>query len=216
MINPRTADDGRHVSLHQLIPNRFSQHCSERRVDDPHRVRSQTSLDTLSLKSTHPGRRQGSQPNRAKTRPDMHPHGVRVVPPRGWPKPCPRHSLQPVIGIRAHCPRLPRQWDPRRRLGQQNRQLLAGLGPRLDIPITELALPAALIATNPRRMVRQSRWSRIAALRWPDSSSLPTWPHSACSPPGSSRRARPAVRYCWGRCRCGITNVIGFGTSTCP
>jgi hypothetical protein len=128
MINTRTADDGRHVSLHQLIPNRFSQHCSERRVDDPHGVRSQTSLGALSQKTTHPSRRQGSQPNRAKTRPDMYPHGVRVVRPRGRPKPCPRHGLQPVIGVRTHRPRLPRQWDPRRRLGQQNRQLLAGLG----------------------------------------------------------------------------------------
>jgi hypothetical protein len=50
MINTRTADDGRHVSLHQLIQNRFSQHRAERRVDDPHRVRSQTSLGTLSQK----------------------------------------------------------------------------------------------------------------------------------------------------------------------
>jgi hypothetical protein len=37
------------------------------------------------------------------------------------------------------------------------------LGPRFAIPIIELALLGALIATNPRRMVRQSRWSRIAA-----------------------------------------------------
>jgi hypothetical protein len=37
------------------------------------------------------------------------------------------------------------------------------LGPRLVIPIIELALLTALIVTNPRRMVRQSRWSRLAA-----------------------------------------------------
>ena len=37
------------------------------------------------------------------------------------------------------------------------------LGPRFAVPIIELALLAALIATNPRRMVRQSRWSRIVA-----------------------------------------------------
>ena len=36
------------------------------------------------------------------------------------------------------------------------------LGPRFAIPIIELALLAALIATNPRRMVRQNQWSRIA------------------------------------------------------
>ena len=136
MNDTRPPDDGRHVSLHQLISNRFSQHCSQRRVDDPNRVRSQTSLDTLSQKTTHPSRRQGSQPNRAETRPDMHPHGVRVVRPRGRPKPCPRHGLQPVIGIRAHRPRLPRQRDPRRRLGQQNRQLLAGLGTRPPVHLS--------------------------------------------------------------------------------
>jgi hypothetical protein len=37
------------------------------------------------------------------------------------------------------------------------------LGPRLAIPLLELALLAAVVATNPRRLVRQSRWSRIAA-----------------------------------------------------
>lgn len=37
------------------------------------------------------------------------------------------------------------------------------IGPRLGIPIIELALLAAVVFTNPRRMVRQSRWSRIAA-----------------------------------------------------
>ena len=136
MINTRATDDSCHVSLHQLIPNRFSQHCSERRVDDSNRVRSETSLGTLSQKTTHPRRRQGSQPNRAETRPDMHPHSVRVVRPRGRPKPCSRHGLQPVIGVGAHCPRLPRQWDPRRRLGQQNRQLLTGLGTRSPVHLS--------------------------------------------------------------------------------
>lgn len=38
------------------------------------------------------------------------------------------------------------------------------LGPRLGIPLLELALLAALIFTNPRRMVRQSRWSRLLAV----------------------------------------------------
>ena len=60
MIDTRTTDDGRHVSLHQLIPNRFSQHCSERRVEDPNRVRSQTSIGALSQKRRTPSRRQGS------------------------------------------------------------------------------------------------------------------------------------------------------------
>ncbi|MCU1538213.1 MAG: hypothetical protein JWP82_2564 [Humibacillus sp.] len=34
------------------------------------------------------------------------------------------------------------------------------LGPRLVIPAVELALLAALVVTNPRRIVRQTRWSR--------------------------------------------------------
>jgi hypothetical protein len=37
------------------------------------------------------------------------------------------------------------------------------LGPRLAIPLLELALLAAVIATDPPRLVRQSRWSRVAA-----------------------------------------------------
>lgn len=37
-------------------------------------------------------------------------------------------------------------------------------GPRLAIPALELALLIALIATNPRRMTRETRWSRIASI----------------------------------------------------
>ena len=37
------------------------------------------------------------------------------------------------------------------------------VAPRFAIPIIELALLAAPVATNPRRIVRQSRWSRIGA-----------------------------------------------------
>jgi hypothetical protein len=36
--------------------------------------------------------------------------------------------------------------------------------PRFVIPALELALLVALVITNPRRMTRESRWSRIAAL----------------------------------------------------
>jgi hypothetical protein len=38
------------------------------------------------------------------------------------------------------------------------------LGPRLAIPIVEMVLLAAVVLTNPRRMVTQSRWSRMAAV----------------------------------------------------
>jgi len=34
------------------------------------------------------------------------------------------------------------------------------VGPRLAIPVAELALLVALLVTNPRRLVRQTRWSR--------------------------------------------------------
>ncbi|MDQ6715535.1 MAG: hypothetical protein M3Z83_05460 [Actinomycetota bacterium] len=38
------------------------------------------------------------------------------------------------------------------------------VGPRLVIPAVELLLLAALISTNPRRMVRDSRWSRTLSV----------------------------------------------------
>lgn len=38
------------------------------------------------------------------------------------------------------------------------------LGPRFAIPAVELALLGALLLTNPRRMVRQTRWSRAASI----------------------------------------------------
>lgn len=37
------------------------------------------------------------------------------------------------------------------------------LGPRLAIPIIELGLLTATMVTNPRRLIRQTRWSRVAA-----------------------------------------------------
>jgi hypothetical protein len=114
----------------------FSQHRSERRVNDPHRVRSQTSLSTLSQKTPHPSRLRDRNRTEPRLGPDMHPHSVGIVRPRGRPKPRPRHSHQPVIGARADSPRIPRQWDPRRRLGQQNRQLLAGLGTRSPVQLS--------------------------------------------------------------------------------
>src|SRR6476659_4770928 len=38
------------------------------------------------------------------------------------------------------------------------------VGPRLAIPAVELVLLGALLVTNPRRMVRQTRWSRAASI----------------------------------------------------
>jgi hypothetical protein len=105
-----TGSDGRHVSLHQLIPNRFSHIVRSVAWMIRTRVRSQTSLGTFSQETTHTSRREGPQPNRAETRPNMHPHGVRVVRPRGRPKPCPRQTAAeiPLAGeawtVRAYAP----------------------------------------------------------------------------------------------------------------
>ena len=38
------------------------------------------------------------------------------------------------------------------------------LGPRLLVPILELVLLAALVVTNPLRLTRQTRWSRLASV----------------------------------------------------
>ncbi len=38
------------------------------------------------------------------------------------------------------------------------------VGPRLAIPIAEIALLAALLVANPRRLVRQTRWSRALSI----------------------------------------------------
>ena len=38
------------------------------------------------------------------------------------------------------------------------------VGPRFVIPGIELLLLAALLVTNPRRMIRQTRWSRVASI----------------------------------------------------
>jgi hypothetical protein len=38
------------------------------------------------------------------------------------------------------------------------------VGPRLVIPVLELVLLGALVVTNPRRMVRQTRWSRATSI----------------------------------------------------
>ena len=77
------------------------------------------------------------------------------------------------------------------------------LGPRFAIPIIELALLAALIATNPRRMVRQSRWSRIAATAL---AALVIVANLAALGLLIARLVVPstsrAVRCYWGRCRC--------------
>ena len=85
------------------------------------------------------------------------------------------------------------------------------LGPRFAIPIIELALLAALIATNPRRMVRQSRWSRIAATAL---AGLVIVANLAALGMLIARLVAPSTSggsLLLGAMQVWITNVIGFG-----
>ncbi len=85
------------------------------------------------------------------------------------------------------------------------------LGPRLVIPIIELALLTALIATNPRRMVRQSRWSRIVAavltclVIVANLAALGMLIATLVSPGAAGGSLLVAAMQVW------LTNVIGFG-----
>ncbi|MCW2811838.1 MAG: hypothetical protein JWP61_2296 [Friedmanniella sp.] len=85
------------------------------------------------------------------------------------------------------------------------------LGPRLAIPLLELALLTAVIATNPRRMVRQSRLSRVAAtglaalVILANLTALGMLIASLVSPATPGGSLLLAAMQVW------ITNVIGFG-----
>lgn len=65
-------------------------------------------------------------------------------------------------GARPESPRRSRCWSRLRCTGVLPEPLL--VGPRFLIPGLELALLVVLIATNPWRMTRQTRWSRAASL----------------------------------------------------
>ena len=78
------------------------------------------------------------------------------------------------------------------------------VGPRLAIPAVELVLLGALLVTNPRRMVRQTRWSRgisialaclVIATNLVALGMLVRSPHLV--------RSRTGCRCCWPACRCG-------------
>lgn len=84
-------------------------------------------------------------------------------------------------------------------------------GPRFVIPALELVLLAALIATNPRRMTRETRWSRVASLALAsiviiaNMVALGTLVHALTQKGTPGGPLLVAAMQVW------LTNVIGFG-----
>ena len=84
------------------------------------------------------------------------------------------------------------------------------IGPRLVIPLLELALLVALTATNPWRMLRQTRWSRWASVTLAGLVIVANLAAlgmliSALSSTSEGPRLLLAAMQVW------LTNVIGFG-----
>jgi adenosyl cobinamide kinase/adenosyl cobinamide phosphate guanylyltransferase len=84
-------------------------------------------------------------------------------------------------------------------------------GPRFVIPGLELVLLVALIATNPRRMTRETRWSRIASIGLAslviltNLVALGMLVHSLTEKSSPGEPLLVAAMQVW------LTNVIGFG-----
>ena len=85
------------------------------------------------------------------------------------------------------------------------------VGPRLVIPVVELALLVALVATNPRRMVRETRWSRDASVVLAcvvivaNLVALSMLIRTLLSPDTGGSSLLVSAMQVW------LTNVIGFG-----
>ena len=85
------------------------------------------------------------------------------------------------------------------------------LGPRFVIPGLELVLLVALIATNPRRMTRETRWSRLASIALAslvilaNLVALGMLVHSLTEKSSPGEPLLVAAMQVW------LTNVIGFG-----
>src|SRR4051794_25389462 len=81
---------------------------------------------------------------------------------------------------------------------------------RFVIPAVEVLLLVALVVTNPRRMTRQSRWSRMASMTLAsivivtNLVSLALLIHALTKSGTSGSGLRVAARQVW------VTNVIGF------
>ena len=85
------------------------------------------------------------------------------------------------------------------------------VGPRFVIPGIELALLVSLIATNPRRMTRETRWSRVVSIALAclmitaNMAALGMLVHSMTEKSSSGEPLLVAAMQVW------VTNVIGFG-----
>ncbi|WP_375426101.1 hypothetical protein [uncultured Friedmanniella sp.] len=83
--------------------------------------------------------------------------------------------------------------------------------PRLAIPIVEAALLVALVASNPRRMVRRTRWSRAVSMALAglviatNLAALGMLVASLAKPESGGSSLLVAAIQVW------LTNVIGFG-----
>ncbi len=85
------------------------------------------------------------------------------------------------------------------------------VGPRLLIPVVELALLVALVATNPVRMVRQTRWSRQASVVLAGVVILANLSALGMLITTLGSPASPGTSLLVGGMEVWVTNVIGFG-----
>ena len=84
-------------------------------------------------------------------------------------------------------------------------------GPRFVIPALELALLIGLIATNPRRITRETRWSRIASLALAAVVILTNLIALGMLVHSLTQKNTPGGPLLLAAMQVWITNVIGFG-----
>jgi hypothetical protein len=82
--------------------------------------------------------------------------------------------------------------------------------PRFVIPGVELALLVALIATNPRRMTRETRWSRIASITLASVVILANMVSLGLLVHSLTDKDAPGLPLLLGAMQVWVTNVIGF------
>ncbi len=83
--------------------------------------------------------------------------------------------------------------------------------PRLVIPSVELALLIALVATNPRRMIRQTRWSRAASVALVSIIILANLIALGMLVSSLTKSGTKGSALLVGAMQVWLTNVIGFG-----
>jgi len=85
------------------------------------------------------------------------------------------------------------------------------VGPRFVIPALELALLVGLIATNPTRMTRETRWSRIASLAMASVVIVTNMVALAMLVHALTQKSTPGGPLLVAAMQVWLTNVIGFG-----